>query len=321
MGGCGSERGPDSLADVGERADVHHRWHFVRSNEYAHFKDPKLTRTIVVVSKLVGPGQVETPSRQRSRHPGRFGWDDFQLANNGVIANEFLVCFEDLAGPSSLRRQPLANGVRTAVVAWLVTAVYYFYQYALRSAPAVMMPQLSKPSASARWVWRPWWALLLRLFAVQPGGRRGHGPAGTARGGPAGRGRSRHRRAPVRDRQQPGRDIGRFLQGAGGVFALVGAAYIATTNFPASRAATLIGATQMFGMAGGSAGQFVVGPIIGAAFPGALLDRHGVRRPGDQRSSLLPAAGARPSAARRLAQRRGRRSRHGLPQPAVDLCG
>jgi len=48
------------------------------------------------------------------------------------------------------------------------------------------------------------------------------------------------------------------------VFALVGAAYIATTNFPASRAATLIGATQMFGMAGGSAGQFAVGPIIGS---------------------------------------------------------
>jgi MFS family permease len=58
--------------------------------------------------------------------------------------------------------------------------------------------------------------------------------------------------------------VGRLLQGAGGVFALVGAAYIATTNFPASRAATLIGATQMFGMAGGSAGQFVVGPMIAA---------------------------------------------------------
>jgi MFS family permease len=55
---------------------------------------------------------------------------------------------------------------------------------------------------------------------------------------------------------------GRLRQGAGGVFALVGAAYIATTTFPASRAATLIGATQMFGMAGGSAGQFVVGPMI-----------------------------------------------------------
>src|SRR5436190_4789657 len=61
--------------------------------------------------------------------------------------------------------------------------------------------------------------------------------------------------------------IGRLLQGAGGVFALVGAVYIATTSFPASRAATLIGATQMFGMAGGSAGQFVVGPMIAAGVP------------------------------------------------------
>jgi MFS family permease len=57
---------------------------------------------------------------------------------------------------------------------------------------------------------------------------------------------------------------GRLLQGAGGVFALVGAVYIATKSFPASMAATLIGATQMFGMAGGAAGQFVVGPVIGA---------------------------------------------------------
>ena len=61
--------------------------------------------------------------------------------------------------------------------------------------------------------------------------------------------------------------LGRLMQGAGGVFALVGAVYIATTNFPASRAATLIGATQMFGMAGGSAGQFVVGPLIGGGLP------------------------------------------------------
>jgi len=56
--------------------------------------------------------------------------------------------------------------------------------------------------------------------------------------------------------------VGRFLQGAGGVFALVGAIYIVTKNFAASQAATLIGATQMFGMAGGSAGQFAVGPLI-----------------------------------------------------------
>src|SRR6187397_2891518 len=34
---------------------------------------------------------------------------------------------------------------RGAVIgAWLITAVYYFYQYTLRSAPSVMMPQLSE---------------------------------------------------------------------------------------------------------------------------------------------------------------------------------
>ena len=36
------------------------------------------------------------------------------------------------------------RGLQTAAIAWLVTAVYYFYQYTLRSAPAVMMPQLSE---------------------------------------------------------------------------------------------------------------------------------------------------------------------------------
>src|SRR5262249_37671895 len=48
---------------------------------------------------------------------------------------------------------------------------------------------------------------------------------------------------------------------------LIGAVYIVTSSFPASRAATLIGATQMFGMAGGSAGQFLVGPLIGGGTP------------------------------------------------------
>src|SRR6188768_1533084 len=37
----------------------------------------------------------------------------------------------------------MSQGTRAVLVAWLMTAVYYFYQYTLRSAPAVMMPQLS----------------------------------------------------------------------------------------------------------------------------------------------------------------------------------
>jgi len=38
------------------------------------------------------------------------------------------------------------NRVRLAVVAGVLTAFYYFYQYALRSAPAVMMTELSNAS-------------------------------------------------------------------------------------------------------------------------------------------------------------------------------
>jgi len=37
----------------------------------------------------------------------------------------------------------MSKGTKAAGVAWLVIAVYYFFQYVLRSAPSVMIPQLS----------------------------------------------------------------------------------------------------------------------------------------------------------------------------------
>jgi MFS family permease len=157
----------------------------------------------------------------------------------------------------------MSNGVRTAVVAWLVAAVYYFYQYALRSAPAVMMPQLSEAfGLSALGV-----ASMVGLFyygyspfsliagaAMDRLGPRKVVPIGAAAVGIGA--------LLFSTGSQAAASAGRFLQGAGGVFALVGAVSIASANFPASRAATLIGATQMFGMAGGTAGQSVVGPMI-----------------------------------------------------------
>jgi MFS family permease len=152
---------------------------------------------------------------------------------------------------------------RTATVAWLITAVYYFYQYTLRSAPGVMMPQLSDAfGMTATAV-----ASMVGLFyygyspfsLVAGAAMDGLGPRKVVPLGAAAVGIGALMFATGNSQLAA---IGRFIQGAGGVFALVGAAYIATTNFPASRAATLIGATQMFGMAGGSAGQFVVGPMI-----------------------------------------------------------
>jgi MFS family permease len=57
-------------------------------------------------------------------------------------------------------------------------------------------------------------------------------------------------------------DTGRLLQGTGSAFAFTGAVYLASRGFPARYLATAIGVTQCFGMLGGSAGQFLVGPMI-----------------------------------------------------------
>jgi len=161
-----------------------------------------------------------------------------------------------------------SQAARTILAAWLITAVYYFYQYTLRSAPAVMMPQLSDAfGLSAMGV-----ASMVGLFYY------GYSPFSLVAGAAMDRLGPR-RVVPIgaaavgigallfASGNNTAASVGRLIQGAGGVFALVGAAYIATTNFPASRAATLIGATQMFGMAGGSAGQFLVGPLIARGMP------------------------------------------------------
>jgi MFS family permease len=160
-------------------------------------------------------------------------------------------------------RAAAGSAVRAAAIAWLITAVYYFYQYTLRSAPAVMMPELS----AAFGVGAASVASIVGLFYY------GYSPFSLVAGVtmdrlgpktviPLGAAAVGIGSLLFATGNSGAASIGRLLQGAGGVFALVGATYIATTSFPASRAATLIGATQMFGMAGGSAGQFVVGPLI-----------------------------------------------------------
>jgi MFS family permease len=159
----------------------------------------------------------------------------------------------------------VSKGAKAAGVAWLITAVYYFYQYALRSAPAVMIPQLSEAFGLSAmsvasmaglfyWGYSPF--SLVAGVAMDRLGPRRVVPIGAAAVGVGA--------LLFASGSNDLASLGRLLQGAGGVFALVGAVYIATKSFPASMAATLIGATQMFGMAGGAAGQFVVGPVIAA---------------------------------------------------------
>lgn len=150
-----------------------------------------------------------------------------------------------------------------AAVAWVAASLYFFYQYVLRSAPSVMIPELSAAfKVNAIGV-----ASILGLFYY------GYSPFALVAGA-------------AMDRLGPKKVLpiaaavvaagaflfatgsaqfasaGRLLQGMGGVFAPVGAIYIAMKYFPASQAATLIGATQMFGMAGGAAGQFAVGSLV-----------------------------------------------------------
>ena len=157
---------------------------------------------------------------------------------------------------------------KMAIWAWLLVLLYYFYQYALRSAPSVMMPQLSEAfGLNALGV-----ASIVGLFyygyspfslitgvSLDRLGLRKVIPLGTIAVG--------FGAILFVSGNHTAAGVGRFLQGAGGAVPLVGAVYIVSKYFPPTKAATLIGATQMFGMAGGFAGQFAVGPFIGSGFP------------------------------------------------------
>ena len=114
--------------------------------------------------------------------------------------------------------------VKMAVAAWLLAAVYYFYQYVLRSAPSVMMPQLSEAfGVGAMGV-----ASIVGMFYY------GYSPFSLVAGAAMDRLGSR-RLLPIAAAavgvgallfatgNTGAASAGRFLQGAGGVFALVGA--------------------------------------------------------------------------------------------------
>src|SRR6476661_4770276 len=127
-----------------------------------------------------------------------------------------------------------------AVMAWLLVAVYYFYQYALRSAPSVMMPQLTKAFAVDA----------LGVSAIVGMFYYGYSPFSLVAGAAIDRFGAK-RIVPIGAAlvgigallfgigNVAAANVGRFLQGAGGVFALVGAVYLVTKNFPASYAASL----------------------------------------------------------------------------------
>src|SRR5947207_7047965 len=129
-----------------------------------------------------------------------------------------------------------------AIGAWLLVAVYYFYQYALRSAPSVMMPELAEAfgvdalgvSAIVGMFYYGYSPFsLVAGAAIDRYGARRIVPVGAAL---VGVGALLFGTGNV-----AAANVGRFLQGAGGVFALDGAIYLVTKNFPASYVASFVG--------------------------------------------------------------------------------
>ena len=149
------------------------------------------------------------------------------------------------------------------ICAWLLCAVFYFLQYALRSAPGVMVPELTSA-----------WSLstlglssLLGLYYYTYAGFSIVASASLDRYGakssiPAGIACLAIGAALFGLGSVGAAEAGRLMQGAGSAFAFVGAVYLAAHGFPARLLATTVGATHMFGMLGGAGGQFVVSPLI-----------------------------------------------------------
>jgi MFS family permease len=152
---------------------------------------------------------------------------------------------------------------RRYVLAWALCLVFYFLQYALRSAPGVMTHELSAAFGLSALGLSSILGLYYYTYAGfsivagatldRYGGRLpiGIGILGVAVGSILfGLG------------SIAAAEAGRLLQGAGSAFAFTGAVYLAAHGFSDRWLATAVGFTQLAGMLGGFAGQFVVGPLV-----------------------------------------------------------
>src|ERR1700742_1324205 len=157
---------------------------------------------------------------------------------------------------------------RAFQIAWGLAMCFYFLEYAARSAPAVMIPELTQAFGTTAvgvsailgtYYYTYSVTSLIAGAALDRVGAKKAVPIGIfilAMGcllfGMSG---------------ATNGYVGRLLQGAGSAFAFTGAVYLATHGFSACWLATAIGITQCLGMLGGSAGQFVVGPLLEHGIP------------------------------------------------------
>lgn len=151
------------------------------------------------------------------------------------------------------------------VIAWAFGVLFYFLDYFVRSAPAVMLPQLSLlfgvtnvglVSIIGTYYMTYSTCSLLAGIAFDKFGARSSLFTGCLILGLG-------CLLFVISSQFAG-NTGRLLQGAGCAFAFPGCVYLASKGFSPASLATAIGFTQCIGMLGGSAGQFLVGPWMAA---------------------------------------------------------
>ena len=153
--------------------------------------------------------------------------------------------------------------MRSFAIAWACCTAFYFFEYAVRSAPAVMIPELTAAfrvsalgvsNILGMYYYTYAATSLVAGLCLDRFGAKYVVPIGAA---VLGVGCFLFSRPDAL-----AGDIGRLLQGAGSAFAFTGAVYLAAHGFPAQRLATAIGLTQCVGMLGGSAGQIIVGPVV-----------------------------------------------------------
>jgi MFS family permease len=139
------------------------------------------------------------------------------------------------------------------VLAWLLCAIFYFYQYAVRSAPGVMREELVAAWGgnylggliSAYYVAYALMALVAGLLLDRYGPRQTI-PLGIA---VVGIGCLIFAQGSLAAGM-----VGFVLQAIGAIFGFIGASYVAARYLPASMLAIFLGLTQALGMAGAAFG-------------------------------------------------------------------
>ncbi len=149
------------------------------------------------------------------------------------------------------------------VIAWVFGLVFYFLDYAIRSAPAVMLPQLTSHfntnNLDLVWMIGTYYytystcSLLAGIALDKFGGKKSLFVGTLILGIGA---------LLFLISSQFAGISGRLLQGAGCAFAFPGCVYLASKGFSSKSLATAIGFTQCLGMLGGASGQFLVGPWV-----------------------------------------------------------